>query len=264
MTKKLQAVELLCIDVGNSHIKAAVNSGRGWKRLRTTESDRFKSDGTLAWSKRDRSYAATHVAVSSVMPSLNRKLDRAVREVCGVRPWYITHRARFPFRVQVASPGSVGVDRLCAAAGAVRHGARSVIVVDVGSAITVDLVATGAYRGGLIMAGPGLALRALSRFAEQLPAIDFVRIPNPFTLARTDTRSAMILGAGHGTVGAIKEGVRYLHGSTRRRPRILLTGGGAASIRARLPKTWSHRPDLVLEGVHLLWHLNVGATLPIV
>jgi type III pantothenate kinase len=264
MTKRSHRVELLCIDIGNSHIKAAVRSGRTWRRLSNTESARFGVDGKLSWSQRDRdaATAATGVAVASVMPSLNRSLVEAVRGMSGVRPWFITHRSRFPFRLQVETPQRIGVDRLCAAAAAARHGARSVIIIDVGSAITVDLVAAGAYRGGLIMAGPDLALRALSQFAEQLPAVAFARVDKPFTFERTDTRSAMILGACHGAVGAIKEAVRQLRSNTGGRPRAVLTGGGVAAIRQQLPKAWDYRPDLVLEGIGGLWSLNAGATLP--
>jgi type III pantothenate kinase len=156
----------------------------------------------------------------------------------------------------VDRPRHLGIDRVCAAAGAARHGAQSVIVVDVGSAITVDLVSRGTYRGGLIIVGPGLALRALSSYTAKLPALDWRRLegrPDRFD----GTENAMLTGAALGSAGAIREGVRYLDESLDRPARKYITGGGASVLLGRLPASWRFEPDLVLKGLYHLWQLNV-------
>jgi type III pantothenate kinase len=160
--------------------------------------------------------------VSSVVPSLNRRL---------------------------------GIDRVCAAAGAARHGASAVVIIDVGSAITVDLVAGGAYRGGLILAGPGLSLRALGTFTEKLPSIPPDLLdgrPRRFD----GTENSMITGAKLGAAGAIREAVRVLRQSLDRPPRVYMTGGAAGIVAPRLPRSWRVDPDLVQKGLYHLWRTN--------
>jgi type III pantothenate kinase len=157
--------------------------------------------------------------------------------------------------LQVSRPRDLGIDRVCAAAGAAGHGAASVIVVDVGSAITVDLVTRGAYRGGLIIVGPGLALQALSSRTAKLPALHWrhlERRPDRFD----GTANAMLAGAALGSAGAVLEGVRYLDRLLDRPARKYVTGGGASVILDRLPGSWRFDPDLVLKGLRHLWRLN--------
>lgn len=237
----------LCVDVGNSLVKTAVGDGRRWTRFASVPTGEFGR--ATPWGTRSVGGVAA-VVVSSVVPSANPRVAAAVERASGVRARFVDYRWRFPFRLAVSSPAGVGVDRLCAAAGAVRHGALSAIIVDIGSAITVDLVSRGAYRGGVIMPGPQLGLDALGRYAEQLPTIDFSRVKRPFTQPRRGTEASMILGAAHGAVGAVKEAVSCLRRTSSTRPRVFLTGGGGASLRAGLPRTWIHRPDLVMEGLY--------------
>jgi type III pantothenate kinase len=194
--------------------------------------------------------------VSSVVPSVDRRLADSIRRLTNVRPLFVHADLVFPFRLRVTRPRELGIDRVCAAAGAARHGADSVIVVDVGSAITVDLVTRGAYRGGLIIVGPGLALQALSSQTAKLPAPGWRRLerrPDRFD----GTENAMLTGAVLGSAGAVLEGVRYLDRSLRRPARKYVTGGGASILLHRLPASWRFDPDLVLKGLRHLWRLNM-------
>ncbi len=195
--------------------------------------------------------------VSSVVPAVDRALKGRIRELTGRSPLFAHPGLVFPFKLGVNRPRALGIDRVCAAAGAARHGARSVIVVDVGSAITVDLVSRGSYRGGLIIAGPGLALQALSSCTAKLPMLDWRRLEGRSDRFN-DTESAMLSGAVLGSTGAIREGVRYLEESLSRPARKTVTGGGAPVLLDRLPRSWRFDPDLVLKGLYHLWRLNAA------
>jgi type III pantothenate kinase len=250
---------VLCVDVGNSFVKYALASGRRWVSL---GKQRTESAAAGRWpaeaKKRKRQLAGVDgVMVSSVVPSVDRALQESIREFTHRRPMFAHPGLVFPFKLAVSRPRVLGIDRACAAAGAVRHGARSVIVVDVGSAITVDLVSRGSYRGGLIIAGPGLALEALSSRTAKLPMLDWRRLERPPDRF-DDTKSAMLMGAALGSTGAIREGVRYLDEPLGRPARKIVTGGGAPILLARLPRSWRYDPDLVLRGLYDLWQLNAA------
>ena len=248
---------LLCVDAGNSFVKYALTS-----RTRCVSLGSQPTKGAAARRlpaearRRVRQLAAVDgVIVSSVVPSLARSLSRELRRATGKHPIFVDHRLTFPFELRVAGRARLGIDRICAAVGAVRHGARAVIIIDVGSAITVDLVAHRLYRGGLILAGPGLALQALGTFTEQLPVIRSSRLRNPHQRFE-GTQNSMVTGAIVGAVGAIRETVRHLDASIRQPARKVVTGGGAAAIVDHLPRSWRFDPHLVQNGLYHIWQLN--------
>ncbi|MFQ5511808.1 MAG: type III pantothenate kinase [Candidatus Krumholzibacteriia bacterium] len=250
---------VLFVDAGNSFVKFAARDGRAWSDLGRTATSaavsarRVIPPGARRYVDRRRD---VETWVSSVVPGANRPVAAALRALTGSRPVFVDHRFRLPFRLHVAKPGELGADRLCAAAGAVRRGRRSVIVIDVGSAITVDLVDRGAYRGGLILVGPALGLRTLGAYARRLPTVDLPSAPHAFPQLFENTRSSMILGARVGALGAVREAAAVLRRAAGGRPGVVVTGGGVVTWTDRLPAGWRFEPRLVCEGLLLLRRLN--------
>ncbi len=252
---------ILGVDAGNSRIKIAVIGSREIRRLIDVPTKQF-----VEREERFRRLFAdlapeigevSGAAVSSVVPSLNKPLNKAIREALGVSVLTIDAGCRYPFRVAVKDPGKVGVDRLSAAAGLHKRTSNAVIV-DVGSAITVDLIRERVFAGGLIMPGPALGLSALGTYARKLPEIDYTSISKHFPATFNDTHPSMILGAHIGAVGAVREAVRFLTQKTRRRPATMVAGGGAAVLAGHWPSSWRYDPDLVLRGIRRIWVLNRG------
>lgn len=249
---------ILTVDAGNTRIKYAVVDAGGVVPLgshSTRENVRASCARILA-ANPGRAASLEGVAMASVVPSVSRSLASALRGSTGLRPLVIDHRLRLPFVLAVARPDRVGVDRLCAAAGASIPRRRGVIVIDVGSAITVDLVERRRYRGGVILAGPALALEALGAYAEQLPDIDYARVREPFPALFTGTETSMILGASRGAVGAVREAVRVLQARAGTALPKVLTGGAAASLSAGFPASWRREPHLVHAGIFRIWSMN--------
>lgn len=155
-------------------------------------------------------------------------------------------------------PAAVGRDRLFAARGAVEQLGRSAIVVDVGSAVTVDVVTVGTvhgerraqFRGGAIAAGPAMLASALHHFTARLPAVD-VRPGAP--AVGTNTRAAIEAGVFHGLRGAVRELVDRAGEQMGDRELALVVTGGAASWLLD-PPLFGERavlldPDLVHRGL---------------
>ena len=142
------------------------------------------------------------------------------------------------------------------AAGAALRVRNGAIIIDIGSAITVDLLSRGSFGGGIIMAGPGICLRGLGEHTAGLPEISLAEHQNPFSRRFDETVSSMILGAGIGALGAVKEAVGELERREGRRMTTYVTGGGATALLPRMPGGWRHRPYLVMEGLYSIWRLN--------
>jgi type III pantothenate kinase len=237
---------ILCVDIGNTSIKMArVDSARRVRNLRVVPSTVAAREISRAVALAGRGGVA-RAAIASVRPKSTDSVVRAIRGELGIDAFVITHRASLPIQVATRRPARVGVDRICAACGAVSGRRRNAIIVDAGSAITVDLVIDRRFVGGLIMPGPQLMLGALHQFTAQLPALD---IDRSGAGSIDDTVPAMLTGALVGSAGAILAAVLVLERRAGRALPVFLTGGHASRLSPSLPATWIRSPHLTLQGI---------------
>jgi type III pantothenate kinase len=162
-----------------------------------------------------------------------------------------------PLKLRVDEPTKVGIDRLLAALAAdrLRNENNAAIVIDLGTAITVDLVeADGAFAGGAILPGIGMASRALSDQTDALPHVVLGEAEAPPSPVGKSTQTAIEAGLYWGTVGAVTQLVKQVSAELSNPPEVFITGGGAPvvvdSIRAKLQLDYI--PHLVLSGIALL------------
>jgi type III pantothenate kinase len=156
-----------------------------------------------------------------------------------------------PLEVGLPRPDMVGVDRLLDAVGAnrLRSPGRTAVVVDVGSAITVDLVdADGAFRGGAILPGIAMSARALHEFTDLLPLIDMAELHEPPPALGADTVAAMRSGLFWGAVGSVRRLVEELAGGDAE---VFLTGGAGPAVADLLGPSARYVPHLTLAGIAL-------------
>jgi type III pantothenate kinase len=146
------------------------------------------------------------------------------------------------------TPWTVGVDRLANVAGLRAAGLRSGIAVDVGTAITIDVLSAGRFEGGLILPGFELQAQALRLHTQQLP---HVLVHGGAALVGRDTRSAIEAGIEHGTALGVAAVVDRL-ASGRNRVPVRLTGGRADLVARWGRPVWRHDPSLLVRGLCLL------------
>jgi type III pantothenate kinase len=187
----------------------------------------------------------TEWAVAGVHP-LRRAHLAAWLQAGGATVRVITDFRDVPIRVDVATPDKVGVDRLFNAVAAVARVPQGTpcVIIDAGSAVTVDLVdAAGTFRGGSIFPGLRLMARSLNQFTAQLPLVeDFA----PADVPGRDTAAAIRAGVYHAVCGGID---RLVERMAIAGSRVLLAGGStelAPGLRCR-PEVVG--PALTLEGI---------------
>jgi len=165
---------------------------------------------------------------------------------------------QLPIDVRTAEPDRVGVDRLlgAVAANCLRSPGVPAITIDMGTAITVNLIAAdGAFEGGAILAGPGTALRALHEATASLPLLYPMYLGETPPAVGKTTVDAMQAGAFWGSLGAIRELVQRTTDQCDHTPELFLTGGGShefAPLLALGQQPARHVPHLVLAGIHLV------------
>ncbi len=162
---------------------------------------------------------------------------------------------QMPLEVRTTTPDRVGVDRLLGtvAVNCLRTPSLPAISVDMGTAVTVNLIASdGAFEGGAILPGPGTALRALHDATASLPLLTPDELSGSPPAVGKSTIEAMAAGAFWGGLGAIRELVDRMAGQAGQNPELFLTGGGAQHF-ARLvtlgDQPARHVPHLVLAGI---------------
>lgn len=145
-------------------------------------------------------------------------------------------------------PEKLGVDRWLAVIAAWHITDGPVIVIDCGTAVTIDLVdENGAFRGGVIMAGLGLSRAALRAGTASLDKYDLSHL----TVAASSTGDAVTSGTLIGLAGAIERIVKDQSEMLEMKPRVLLCGGDAESLLMLLNINAEILPDIVLQGLRI-------------
>ena len=184
---------------------------------------------------------------SSVVRGMTRVMSRAVRALSGRRLIEVDPRTDPGIDVVVDRPEAVGTDRLLAAGAAFRQVGGSVIVVDAGTALTVDLVSeAGCFVGGTIAPGLRAMANALASGTSLLPE---VKLEAPPSALGRDTRECIRAGVVFGAAGAVDRVVEELIAAADPAPRVLLTGGDATFLSPYLKSSHDSAPDLVLHGL---------------
>lgn len=264
---------LLAIDIGNTNVTtglfrngALVATRRATTHARAT-ADEFEHLLDALLHLDDATFAdVSAIATCSVVPALSASLDAvaARRE----RPVLVAAAGTVPLAIRVDRPAEVGADRLVNALAAARIHGTPAIVVDFGTATTLDCVAAdGAYVGGAIAPGLELGLEALAARTAKLPRIE-LRAPDR-AIGR-DTVSAMQSGTVFGyqalAGGLIARVRRELAEAAAIDPadvRVILTGGLSAAPWAQaIEGVNAIDPDLTLKGLAIL-HAEVGGGQPL-
>jgi type III pantothenate kinase len=249
--------------VGNTRIKLAmVAAGAGPGRLprivrrQDLLSRAFRSDNLETWLAGVAPGPAV-MLVASVHEAAAVRLEAAVAAVSATRHRAVRQRrighGDLPLEVLVAEPHRVGIDRLAgvAAAAVVKEPGRPAIVVDCGTATTVNLVAaTGGFLGGAILPGPALMARALAEGTSRLPEVAALDHDPPPDLPGGSTQEAIAAGIGWGIRGAVARLVAEAQRPFAGAAEVILTGGSAGIVRDVLPGA-RELPDLVLAGIAL-------------
>lgn len=152
-----------------------------------------------------------------------------------------------PLRIEYGTPGTLGSDRIAAAVGAWdEKPGNNLLVIDAGSAVTIDFVSRqGAYKGGNIAPGIKMRLRALHEYTGRLPMVEKEgETPSLGHDTETAIRSGVIKGICHEIDGYIDE-MREKYGDVL----VFLTGGDEKTLKNHLKNRIFADKYLVAKGL---------------
>jgi type III pantothenate kinase len=242
----------ICIAVGNSTVKAGLFDGmelldaRQWEHAVWTESGGLSSalDAYGCGS-------GLPVVLCSVAPGQVTRIREMLAAYSCVQVYDI-EPPRGPMPLRYRTPGTLGADRYAAALAAREMSGAPVIVVDCGTALTINVVdVEGYFLGGSISPGFGLALRMLHRGTEQLPEL---RPSAEVPLIGRDTAASLRSGVLHVLRQGVSASVSAIRKITGPDTPILLTGGEAALLTGGIWDTAERDGMLVLRGCIFYLH----------
>jgi type III pantothenate kinase len=252
----------LLIDAGNTRLKYAVLSGT-----------RLRGARALDWNPRNLERVARRVLrgrfdrvlVCSVAGgALERALRSAARRSGSPPPQFIRSTRRSAgVRNGYVQTWRLGADRWVAMLGAhALYPGRALCVVDVGTAMTLDLLdAGGRHRGGLLVPGPGLMVASLLSNTAGIrrragPSARNNARRAGATLFGRSTRAGLLAGSTAACAALIERALAEARATLRTRPKLLLAGGDAKQVAPLLRVPYVRSDQLVLHGLALLASLD--------
>jgi len=245
----------LCVDIGNTRTTFAIVEN-GIVIASAHESSRhiaFKKAQQAVHRLCDNENAGeiSTAGIASVVPYLTTLVANAIKDATGCEPFLVT-AASSGIETAYDHSESLGADRLCNAAAAFRMASGSAIVIDCGTAATIDCIsASGKFLGGAIMSGYRTTARALAGITAQLPEIPFV-VPSNALGTSTDLcmQSGIFLGTTYAIEGIVRKIIAEAYQSASP---ILIVTGGHYDVFCGITSLDVHpAPDLVLQGIEIL------------
>lgn len=236
----------ITIDRGNTATKIVVWEGRRaiWRH---TFPDFSRADVEML----NHNYPGSNVILCSVAGDDARFIELLGSVFNSDNISVLTPATRLPISIGYSTPETLGMDRVAAAVGGwTIHPGHNLLIVDVGTAVTYDVVtADGCFACGNIAPGIGMRLKALEHFTAKLPQVDSRGETPAFGVS---TETAMRSGAVFGVVGEIMYYLSKLPDDTK----LVITGGWGTDIARHLTVKATIKPCLVSIGLNSILSYN--------
>lgn len=254
---------ILAIDMGNSNIVVGgIDDKRTYFEERITTDDRKTS---LEYAIMLKNILEIHRVkrgeiegsiMSSVVPPLNAPLSSAVKKITGRRPLLVGSGMKTGLNIKMDNPKAVGGDRIVAAVAAIARYEGPIIIIDMGTATTMDVVdRTGNYIGGVILPGVKVALNSLVSNTAQLPRIN---LDVPRRVIGKNTVECMRNGIMLGNAAMLDGLIDRTEAELGETATLVSTGGMARFITPLCRHSITYDPDLLLRGLLILYRQNTA------
>ena len=233
---------ILALNVGNSRIKWGLYDGQGWRSKGWTPVTGVAALG-VDWISIE---APARIVISNVAgQKVHRELEKLISHWPCETLWITAQAVQCGVTNRYSTPTQLGSDRWAALIAAWRRCGRSCVVVNAGTAMTVDALSDhGEFLGGLIV--PGLTTMQ-SALAANTAALEMA--PGHYSPFPARTEDAIFSGALTAMAGAVEKMLATLGIRQGHTPDCLISGGDAGLVCGQLSVTATIVDNLVLDGL---------------
>lgn len=238
----------LIVDIGNTNIKIFIFEIQNFRKFIFSNKDFF-------FNKELKSEFESININRCIISQVGNLVDENFLNFLKLKynPLFFNHKCQLPIKICYKTPETLGLDRLAAVCGAVKiFPDTNVLVIDVGTAITYDLVtADKNYLGGNISPGIDLRFKSLNIHTKNLPLIEKKEKFNPEQQNKlgTNTNEAISLGVENGIFYEVSTVISNFS-KQYENFKIIFTGGDAPFFKNLFDKQILYEPDLVAIGLN--------------
>ena len=227
-------MKILCIDIGNTNLNYAIVEKMEVSDANSFPTKRLKDD--LHYIKEFHALIEKHsvsaVSFCSVVPDLDSRL-RSLLDL-QIPIYQLTSQTLKGIDLHYPKPNEVGHDRIANALTAQEYFSLPAVIIDLGTAITLDVVSEKGYEGGIIAPGFQLMTRYLNEQTALLPELDNEALGSVKGSFGKSTVQAMQLGVSIGFSGMVDALLQHIldtmQDTNAKKPIVLSTGGSIANL----------------------------------
>jgi type III pantothenate kinase len=251
---------ILAVDIGNTSTQFGLMRGEEVRERWSIRTQSRTPDecGALLLQLLDlrgvRADEISGVIIASVVPGALFDLETACRRYLGREPLVVGRKLKTGLKLRTDNPRELGADRIVNGVAALHRFGGPVLIVDFGTALTVDCVNDrGEYVGGAIAPGFKISEEALFSRTAKLPRVELTR---PEVAIGTNTVTAIQSGLFWGYVGLVDGLVGRCLAELDEQAQVVATGGMATLLGEAASSVHAVEPDLTLVGLGLLYARN--------
>lgn len=247
---------ILVVDIGNTTISFAVFDLQKKTILKTffLEKQLDISDirKEIKLQSGDFYNTISGIVIASVVPNLTKIYSKPDILIPNIAPLIITHN-NYPIKNNYKQIKKLGIDRLCNIAAAKEIFKTSVIVIDIGSAINIEVIDShGNFAGGLILPGPKLAKTILNSQTALLPDI---KLQFPQKIIGSSTEECIQSGIMNGYAALCREIIISIENelNLKNKMKVILSGGFSSVFADKIPRIDIIEQNLVIKGAAFIY-----------
>jgi type III pantothenate kinase len=247
---------LICIDIGNTNTVIGIFIKNLLKNYYRVSSNHFLTVDECGILIREliegtKTEKIEGVVIASVVPALTSVYQEMSLKYLHSEPIIVSSKLPLGIKILYDDPEQVGADRIANAVAAFKLYGGPVIVVDLGTATTFDVVSRrGDYLGGAI--SPGIETSSANLF-QKTALLSKVELKKPKKVIGTNTQDSLKSGIIFGAIGQIDEIVRRIEKELGERPKVIATGGLAELISKDSNTIQIINPTLTLQGLKMIY-----------
>jgi type III pantothenate kinase len=257
---------LLAIDIGNTQTVIGLFKDdllvQSW-RMVTPIHETSDEIGSIVYSfiknSEIRPVEIEKISVSCVVPGILPEIEKMSQKYFNLEPFIIDININTGLKISYDYPKEIGADRIANAVAAKELYGCPVIIIDFGTATTLDIISSKCeYLGGVIAPGIEISSEALFKYAAKLSKVD---LSWPDTVVGKNTYDCLRSGILYGFLGQaeflLKKIIEEVRISDKDfNPKTIATGGLSVLMADKAGFIDFHEPDLTLKGLKILIEMN--------
>ncbi len=252
---------LLVVDVGNTNITLGVFKDENIIhrfRMRTKTEKTSDEYGifivTLLREKGVEPENIKAVIISSVVPDVMYSFSNGIRKYLHAEPMIVGPGIKTGISIHTDTPSEVGADRIVDAVAAYKEHEGNLMVVDFGTATTMDIISDkGVFEAAITLPGIRISADALWKETAKLPEIE---IKKPTSILAKNTINSMQAGLVYGYIGQVDYIVKQAQKEFGKPLKVIATGGLGRIFVESLDYI-IYDPDLTLKGLKYIYEKNI-------